>query len=110
MDNSDGSVEKSFESEAHVSNMPLSLWKDVETLEGVLVKMTEVGLGDSDGVYYRHGRRTCNKGERSVGRRDGGDGTDAIAVGVREGDEEEEEIIDGDSLERLSSIVLRLDS
>jgi hypothetical protein len=44
---------------------------------------------------------TCNKGERAVGAGDGDD-TDTIAVSVREG----EEIIDGDSLEGLSVIVL----
>jgi hypothetical protein len=43
--------------------------------------------------------RTCNEGERSIGERDGGDDTDTIAVGVREGDEEEEVIIDCNSLE-----------
>jgi hypothetical protein len=44
-----------------------------------------------------------------VGGRDGEDvetDMDTIVVSVREGDEEEEEIIDGDSLEGLSSIVL----
>jgi hypothetical protein len=49
------------------------------------------------------------QGERTVGRRDGDDAetdTDTIAVGIREGDEEEEEMIDGDSLVGLSSIVL----
>jgi hypothetical protein len=35
-----------------------------------------------------------------------GDDTDTIAVGVRESDEAEEEIIDGDALEGLSSIIL----
>ena len=52
---------------------------------------------------------TCNKGERTVGRRDGDNAetdTDTIAVGVGDGDEEEEGIIDCDSLEGLSSIVL----
>jgi len=52
---------------------------------------------------------TCNKGEQTVGERDRDDAetdTDTIAVSVREGDEEEEVIIDGDSLEGLSSIVL----
>ena len=52
---------------------------------------------------------TCNnKGERIVGRRDRDDAetdTDTIA-GVREGDEEQEEMVDGNSLEGLSSIVL----
>jgi hypothetical protein len=49
------------------------------------------------------------QGEWTVGRRDGDDAetdTDTIAVGVREGDEEEEEMINGDSLVGLSSIVL----
>ena len=42
---------------------------------------------------------TCNKGEQILGQRDRDD-TDTIAVGVREGDEEEE-IIDGDLFEGL---------
>jgi hypothetical protein len=79
--------------------------EDVETLEGVRVKATEVGVGDCDGVTTVVDDGTCNKEERSVGRRDGGDDTDTIAVDVK-GDEEEEVIIDGDSLEGLSSIVL----
>jgi hypothetical protein len=81
----------------------------VEMVEGVLVKTTEVGLGDCDGVTTVVDGGTCNKGERTVGGRDEDDAetdTDTIAVGVREGDEEEEVIIDDDWLEGLSSIVL----
>jgi hypothetical protein len=81
----------------------------VETVEGVLVKLTEVGLGDSDGVTTVVDDGTCNKGERTIGGRDRDDAetdTDTIAIGVKESDEEEEEVIDGDSLEGLSSIVL----
>jgi hypothetical protein len=75
----------------------------VEMVEGVLVKVTEVGLeGDGDGVTTVADDGTSNKGERAVGGRDG---DDTIAVGVKS-DEEDEEIIDGDSLEILSSIVL----
>jgi hypothetical protein len=37
----------------------------VETLEGVLVKTTEVGLGDSDSVATVVYDGTCNKGERT---------------------------------------------
>jgi hypothetical protein len=77
-------------------------------MEGVLVKTTEVGLGDSDGVTTVVDDGTCNKGERTVGGRDRDDAetdTDTIAVGVK-GDKEQEGIIDGDSLEKLSSIVL----
>ena len=48
---------------------------------------------------------TCNKGEKTVEGRDQDD-TDTIAVGVRDGDEEEEGMINGNVLERLSSIVL----
>ncbi len=77
----------------------------VETVEGVLVKTTEVGLGDSSGVTTVVDDGTCNNGERAVGGKDRDD-TDTIAVGVGEGDEEEEERLDGDSLEGLSSIVL----
>jgi hypothetical protein len=92
----------------------MEMEETVETMEGVLVKMTEVGLGDSDGVTTVVDDRTCNEGERTVGGRDRDDAetdADTIAVGIREGDEEEEGIIDGDALEGLSSIVLsRLDS
>jgi hypothetical protein len=42
----------------------------VETVEGVLVKATEVGLEDSDGVTTVVDDGTCNKGERTVGGRD----------------------------------------
>ena len=80
----------------------------VETVEGVLVKATEVGLEDCDGVTTVVDGGTCNKGERAIGGRDRdevGTDTDTIAVDV-EGDEEEVEITDGDSLEGLSSIVL----
>jgi hypothetical protein len=82
----------------------------VETMEGVLVKTTEVGLGDSDGVTTVVDDGTCNRGERSIGGRDIDD-TDTIAVGVREGDEEEEEMNDGDCrnslrIEELLAIVL----
>jgi hypothetical protein len=55
---------------------------------------------------------TCSEGERTVGGRGRDDAetdTDTIAVDVREGDEEDEEMIDGDSFEGLSSIVLSRD-
>ena len=81
----------------------------IETVEGVLVKMTEVGLGDSDAVTTVVDDGTCNEREWTVGGRDRDDAVtdaDTIAVGVREGDEEEEVIIGGDSLEGLSSIIL----
>jgi hypothetical protein len=111
VDNSDGSVETSSKSETDPSRMSVLMETEetVEMVEGVLVKTTEVGLGDCDGVTTVVDDGTRNKGERTVGGRDGDDAetdTDTIAVGVREGDEEEEEIIDGDSLEGLSSIVL----
>ena len=86
----------------------MEMEETVETMEGVLVKMTEVGLGNSDGVTTVVDDGTCNKGERTVDRRGGDDAetdTDTIAVGVK-GDKEQEGIIDGDSLEKLSSIVL----
>ena len=41
----------------------------VGTMEGVLVKMNEVGLGDSDSVTTVDDG-TCNKEEWSVGGRD----------------------------------------
>jgi hypothetical protein len=105
VDNSDGSVEKSSKSETDPSRMAVVM-EDVETLVDVLDKVTEVGLEDSDGVTTVVDDGTCNKGERSVGGRDGGDNSDTIAVDVGEGDEEDEVIIDGDSLEGLSSIVV----
>ena len=43
MDNSDGSVEKSSRSETDLSRMA-DVMEDVETLEGFLVKVTDVGL------------------------------------------------------------------
>jgi hypothetical protein len=104
VDNSDGSVENSSKSKTDPSRMSVLTEETVETVEGVLVKATEVGLGDSDGVTTVVDDGTCNKGERTVGGRDRDDAvtdTDTIAVDVR-GDEEEEEIIDGDSLEGLS--------
>jgi len=105
VNNSDGSVETSSKSETDPSRMSVLMETEetVETMKGVLVKTTEVGLGDSDGVTTVVDDGTCNKGERTVGGRDGHDAetdTDTIAVGVKEGDEEEGGIIDGDSLER----------
>jgi hypothetical protein len=67
---------------------------------------TEVGLGDSDGVTTVVDDRTCNnKGERTIGGRDGDNAETDTDASIR-GDEEDEEIIDGDSLEGLSSIIL----
>jgi hypothetical protein len=111
VDNSDGSVETSSKSETDPSRISVLMETEetVETMEGVLVKTTEVGPGDSDSVTTVVDDGTCNKGERTVGGSDGDDtetDTDTIAVGVKEGDEEEEGIIDGDLLEGLSSIVL----
>jgi hypothetical protein len=111
VDNSDGSVETSSKSETDPSRMSVLMEREeaVEMMEGVLVKVTEVGLGDSDGVTIVVDDGTCNKVEWTVGGRDRDDAetdADTIAVGIREGDKEEEEIIDGDSLEGLSSIVL----
>jgi hypothetical protein len=106
VDNNDGSVETSSKSETDPSRMSVLIETEetVEMMEGVLVKTTEVGPGDSDGVTTVVDGGTCNKGERAVGGRDRDD-TDTIAVGVGEGDEEEEVRIDGDWLEGLSSIV-----
>ena len=50
--------------------------------------------------------RTYNKDEQSVGRRDGGDDIDTIAVGIRDSDGEEDVIMDSDLLEGLSSTIL----
>jgi hypothetical protein len=76
--------------------------------EGVLVKLTETGSGDSKGDATLVEDGTCNEEAEAVGGRDrddsGIDDPDTMAVCVRERDEEEE-VIAGDSLE-LSSIVL----
>ena len=46
VDNSDGSVETSSKSETDPSRMFIVMENVEETVEGVLVKATEVGLGD----------------------------------------------------------------
>jgi hypothetical protein len=87
----------------------MEMEETIEMMEGVLIKITEVGLGDSDGFTTVVDDGTCNKGERTVRGRDGDDAEtdmDTIAVNVEEGDKEEEGIFDSDSLEGLSSIVL----
>jgi hypothetical protein len=80
-----------------------------ETVEGVLVNMVGGGTGDRVGVTTVGEVGTCNEVEGIVGEGDG-DGVetdmDTIAVDVREPDEDMVEIIGGDSVERLSSIVL----
>ena len=105
MDNSDGLVEKSSRLETDPSRMA-DVMEDIEMLEGVLVKATDVGLEDSNRVTTVVNNGTCNKDEWSVGRRDRGDDTNTIAVSIGEVSEEEDVIMDGDSLEELSSIVL----
>ena len=82
-----------------------------ETVEGVLVNATEVGLGDVMAlsslrmVELATKRGADHRGrEWTVGGRDKGDDRDTIAVGVS--DERDKETIDGDALEGLSSIVL----
>jgi hypothetical protein len=70
----------------------------VETVEGVLVRVTGNLSGDSTGVTTVVEDGTCNDGgECTVSGRDGDEGvadgeteTDTVAVGVREGDEDEE--------------------
>jgi hypothetical protein len=44
----------------------------VETVEGpgILVRTTQVGLGDSDGVTTVVDDRTCNKGGQAIGGMD----------------------------------------
>jgi hypothetical protein len=91
--------------EMNPSRMFIETEETVKMVEGVLVKTTEVGLGDSDSVITIVDDGTCNKGEQMVGGRDGDD-TEKIAVSVREGDKEEEEITDGNSLEQLLVIIL----
>jgi hypothetical protein len=74
--------------------------------------VTEVGLGDTNTETVLPPSWTmklATKGERAIGGKDG-DGTDTIAVGVRESEGEKEEIIDDDPLEGLLSIVLWLGS
>jgi hypothetical protein len=111
VDNNDGFIETPSKSETDPSRMFVLMETEetVKTMKGILVKMTEVGLGDSDSVTTVVDDGTYNKGERRVGGRDRYDAetdTDTIAVGVKEGDEEEEGIINGDLLKGLSSIVL----
>ena len=86
----------------------------VETMEGDLATVTG-NPSDSTGDTTVVEDGTCNGGEGRVGESDGEEGvgdaeteteTDTVAVGVGEGDEDEEYVIDGDSLEGLSSIVL----
>ena len=114
MDNSDGSVETSSKIGSSKSDLLsrasvlIEIEDTVETVEGVLVNMTGVSSGDDTGVTTVVEDGTCNKEEGTVGGTDG-DGvetdTDTIVDGVR-GDEDEEEVIGGDAVERLSSIVL----
>ena len=63
----------------------------VETVEGVLVKVTGDLSGDSTGVTTVVEDKTCSEGEGTVGGRDGDEGvTDAETdTGVSEGDVEE---------------------
>jgi hypothetical protein len=109
--NSDGSVENSSKSKRDLlsrMSVLIEIEETDEMVEGVLVKMTGERSGDNTGVTTVVEDGTCNRGERTAGRRDGGDietDEDTIAVGVRERDEEEE-VIGGDSLEELSLIVL----
>jgi hypothetical protein len=69
----------------------------VETMEGDLVKVTGNLGGDGTGVTTVVEDGTCNEGEGTVGESDGDEGvadaeteTDTVAVGVREGDDDEE--------------------
>jgi hypothetical protein len=54
----------------------MEMEETVETMEGVLA---EVGLGDSDGVTTIVDDGTCNKGERTVGGRDGDDSLEGLS-------------------------------
>ena len=72
MDNSDCSIEKYSESEMDPSRVAIVI-KDIESLEGVLVKATKVGVEDSDSVTTIMDDRTCNKREWTMGGRDGDD-------------------------------------
>ena len=77
----------------------------VETMEGVLGEWTVGGRASERssltwGWFISRCRNPLTDGD------DAETDTDTIAVGVKEGDEEEEGIIDGDSLEGHSSIVL----
>jgi hypothetical protein len=69
----------------------------VETVEGVLVRVTGNHSGDSTGVTTVVEDGACNDGEWTVGVGDGDEGaadeeieTDTVALDVREGDEVEE--------------------
>jgi hypothetical protein len=109
MDNSDGSIETSPKSKTDPLRMSVLTKETVEMVEGVLVKLTEVGLKDSNGVTTVVDDGTCNKREQTVGGRDRDNAKtdmDTIAVGIKESNEEEKEVIDSNSLEGLLSIVL----
>src|SRR5258708_38937848 len=98
VDNGDGSVETSskLKMDPSRSSVLMEMEETVETVEGALVKTTEVGLGDGDGVTPVVEDGTCNKGEGTVGGRDEEDEeTNTDSVGERD----EEEMIDGDPLE-----------
>jgi hypothetical protein len=81
-----------------------------ETVEGVLVNMVGGGTGDRVGVTTVGEVGTCNEVEEGIVGEGDGDGVetdmDTIAVDVREPNEDVVEIIGGDSVERLLSIVL----
>jgi hypothetical protein len=68
VNNTNGPVETS----STLGRMPVLMKTEetIGTVEGVLVKMTEVGLGCRDGVTTVVDDGTCNKGKRTVG---GGD-------------------------------------
>src|ERR1700679_615317 len=83
VNNTNGPVETS----STLGRMPVLMKTEetIGTVEGVLVKMTEVGLGCSDGVTTVVDDGTCNKGKRTVGggdRNDADTDADPIAVGV----------------------------
>jgi hypothetical protein len=80
----------------------------VEIVEGVLVKLTGARSGDIKGITTLMEDGTCNEGGEAVGGGRNGDDAeidDLDTMTVGEGDEEDEKVIAGDSLE-LSSIVL----
>ncbi len=102
MDSSDGSVETSSKIGSSKRD-PLSrmsvlieIEDTVEIVDVVLVKATD-DISEDSGVTTVVEVGTCSEGEGTAGWRDGDEGvvdaepdTDTVAIGVREGDEDEE--------------------
>jgi len=94
--NSDCSVDTSSSSKRDLlskTSDSIAIEETVETVEGVLVKVTGGGSGESIGVATVVEDGICGEGEGTVGGRDGEEGVtegETDTVDVREGDEDEE--------------------